>query len=78
VHRGHTARIVVRAPPQAACVVEIHYSDGALQQTGIKTAQYGRIVWTVRIPSGAALGIAHWTVRCGISWQHPGSWRVRP
>jgi hypothetical protein len=78
VHRGGTARILIHAPQLAACAAEIHYSDGTLQQTVIASAQAGRIVWRVHVPSNAPLGLAHWTARCGISWQRSGSWRVVP
>jgi hypothetical protein len=76
VHRGGTARILIHAPQLAACAAEIHYSDGTLQQTAIASAQGGRILWRVHVPSDAPLGVAHWTARCGISWQRTGSWRV--
>jgi hypothetical protein len=76
VHRGGTAKILIHAPQLAACAAEIHYSDGTLQQTAIASAQGGRILWRVHVPSNAPLGVAHWTARCGISWQRAGSWRV--
>jgi hypothetical protein len=76
VHRGATARILIHAPQLAACAAEIHYSDGTLQQTAIRSAQAGRILWRVHVPPKAPLGLAHWTARCGISWERTGSWRV--
>lgn len=76
-HRGGIARIVIHPPQLAACAAEIHYADGSLQQTGIASAAHGgRILWLVRVPQDAALGIAHWTARCGISWQRTGTWRI--
>jgi hypothetical protein len=76
VHRGQPARLTVRTSSRGECAAEIHYSDGALQQTVIKTPAAGRVSWTVHIPANASLGRAGWSVRCGISFQQSGTWRV--
>jgi hypothetical protein len=34
------------------------------------------VAWTLRIPSNAAVGLAHWSVRCGPTWHREGTWRV--
>jgi hypothetical protein len=78
VHRGQPAHLTIRTSSRGQCAAEVVYSDGALQQTGIKSARSGRVTWTIRIPTNASLGTARWTVRCGIQFRQTGTWRVQP
>lgn len=76
VHRGQPVHIAVRTPSHGACLAEVRYSDGALQDSGVKVPRGGAVSWTMRVPTNATLGAARWTVRCGVTWQRSGSWRV--
>jgi hypothetical protein len=76
VHRGQLARLTVSPPGTPACLATVHYADGAGQDSGIKHPSGGKVTWTIRVPTNAALGLAHWTVRCGPIWSRSGSWRV--
>jgi hypothetical protein len=78
VHRGQTVRVAVRTPSLAACLVETAYADGARRTSSVKQARDGLVSWTLRIPAGAGLGRARWTVRCGVTWERTGAWLVRP
>jgi hypothetical protein len=78
VHRGQSTRLVITTSSRAACVAEIEYSDGARQQTGVKSGHGKTVFWVVRIPTNAALGRAHWTVRCGLQFRRAGTWVVQP
>jgi hypothetical protein len=76
VHRGQPVRIAVRTPSHGVCLAEVRYSDGATQDSGVKSPRSGSVSWTLRVPTNATLGAARWTVRCGVTWQRSGSWRV--
>jgi hypothetical protein len=76
VHRGQTAQISFSLSGSRACQATIRYADNAAQYTGIKHPSGGRISWTVRVPTNAAEGFAHWTVRCGATVRRSGTWQV--
>jgi len=76
VHRGQTARISARVSGTPPCLASVQYADGLTQNTGIKHAILGKVSWTIRIPNNAAIGTAHWNVRCGPSAKSTGTWRV--
>jgi hypothetical protein len=78
VHRGQPVKVSVRTPSRAACLAEARYSDHSRQSAGIKRARGGIVSWTVRVPNNVALGLATWTVRCGVTWHRSGSWMVKP
>ena len=78
VHRGQSTRLVITTTSRAACVAEIVYSDGARQETGVKSGHGRSVFWVVRIPTNAALGRAQWTVRCGLQFKRFGTWLVQP
>jgi hypothetical protein len=78
VHRGQPATISVRTSTKAACNTSVTYSDGVIQDTGVKRPHAGRVVWTVRVPTNAALGAAHWHVACGLKFKASGAWIVAP
>jgi hypothetical protein len=76
VHRGSTATIVFRTRARAACDAFVQYADGVIQDSGVKHARGGRVAWTVRIPTNAALGLAHWHAACGAAVHASGAWLV--
>lgn len=76
VHRGQTARISARVSGTPPCLASVQYSDGLTQNSGIKHARLGTVSWELRIPNNAALGTAHWSVRCGPIAKTTGRWRV--
>jgi hypothetical protein len=76
VHRGQAVKISVATLTKAACLAQVRYADGAVQESGIKHAIARRVTWTIRIPNNAMLGAAHWTVRCGVNFSRSGNWRV--
>lgn len=79
VHRGQPVKLGTTSLPVtsiAVCSAVIRYADGAVQQVGGKHAYRGRVSWIVRIPNNAMLGLAHWTIHCGVVWQRNGTWRV--
>jgi hypothetical protein len=78
VHRGQPVRIAVKTPSHGVCIAEVRYSDGAVQDSGVKVPRGGAVSWTMRVPTNATLGAARWTVRCGVTWQRSGNWRVTP
>ena len=58
------------------CLASVQYADGLTQNTGIKSAVRGKVSWSIRVPNNAAVGIAHWNVRCGPTWKRTGRWHV--
>jgi hypothetical protein len=76
VHRGQPATISVATRSRASCEAAVQYSDGVIQDTGVKKARLGRVTWVVRVPTNAALGAARWHVSCGAKFRASGSWIV--
>lgn len=76
VHRGQLVRFSVATPSTGTCLAVITYLGGSVQGTSAATPVLGKVSWRLRIPRGAALGVASWYVRCGVLWQKTGSWRV--
>lgn len=76
VHRGQVGKIVVHTPSEAVCLATVEYHDGAYQEGGVKYAHNGVVSWAIRVPTDAALGVAKWTVQCGVTWQKKGHWSV--
>lgn len=76
VHRGQTVKISVATASKGVCLAQVRYADGAVQESGIKRPSARRVTWTIRVPNNAMLGIARWSVRCGVNFQRFGSWRV--
>lgn len=76
VHRGGTVTIAMRSRSHAACTAFVQYADGVIQDTGVKRAHAGTVAWTVRVPTNAALGAAHWHAACGLKVHAAGTWNV--
>jgi hypothetical protein len=76
VHRGQAVKISVATAAKNVCLAQVRYADGAVQESGIKRPVNRRVTWTIRIPNNAMLGLAHWSVRCGVLFQRSGNWRV--
>jgi hypothetical protein len=76
VHRGQMVRVAAAPGGSPACLASVQYADGLTQDSGTKHAVLGKVSWTIRIPNNAAVGVAHWSVRCGPMWHRTGSWRV--
>jgi hypothetical protein len=76
VHRGQTVRLAGAPGGTPACLPAVVYADGRTVDGPIKNAVLGKVSWAIRIPSNAAYGLAHWSVRCGPTWQQGGTWRV--
>ncbi|HZT91945.1 MAG TPA: hypothetical protein VFA05_07900 [Gaiellaceae bacterium] len=76
VHRGQAATISVATRSHAVCAASVQYADGVGQDTGVKRPRGGRVAWVVRIPTNAALGVAHWRVVCGGAFRRSGTWVV--
>jgi hypothetical protein len=76
VHRGQTVKISVATASKGVCLAQVRYADGAVQESGIKRPSGRRVGWTIRVPNNAMLGVARWSVRCGVNFQRLGSWRV--
>lgn len=77
VHRRQLVTVAVSTPSYAACLAEVVYSGGLRQESAVKTANDGRVSWVFRVPAGARLGRAEWSVRCGVTWERSGVWVVR-
>lgn len=76
VHRGQIVHLSAAPGGAPACLASVQYADGLTQYSGTKHAVLGKVSWTIRIPNNAAVGTAHWSVRCGPIWHRSGSWRV--
>lgn len=76
VHRGQLVRLSVATPSTGNCLAVITYLGGSVQGTSPAMPVGGKVSWRLRIPRGAALGVASWYVRCGVLWQKTGGWRV--
>ncbi len=76
VHRGQAVRISVATQSTGVCLAEVRYADGAVQDSGIKTPSGRRVTWMIRVPNNAMPGLAHWSVRCGATFNRSGNWRV--
>lgn len=80
VHRGQVAQLRITGPVESrgACAAAVVYADGFLQQSGVRNLYMGHVTFAIRIPRDVAYGRAEWTVRCGITMQRSGVWRVAP
>jgi hypothetical protein len=76
LHRGQVLKIALTTRSYAVCVAIVRYADGALQTGAPKHARDGHLAWSLIVPTNAALGVGHWTVRCGIGIEKNGSFVV--
>lgn len=76
VHRGQLVRLTGMPSGTPACLASVSYANGAYWKSSYKSAVLGKIAFTFRVPAHAALGFAHWTIRCGPTWSTSGLWRV--
>jgi hypothetical protein len=80
VHRGQLVHLRTTGPvdSRGACAAQVNYVDGFLQQPGVRYLYLGHVTFVFRIPRNAAYGPAQWTVRCGLTMERHGTWRVAP
>ena len=80
VHRGQLAHLRITGPADSrgACAASVIYADGFLQQSGVRYLYMGHVTFALRVPAHVPFGRAEWTVRCGITMQRSGVWRVAP
>ncbi len=76
LHRGQVLKIALTTRSYAVCAAIVHYADGGLQMGAPKHARDGQLAWSLIVPTNAALGVGHWTVRCGIGIEKNGSFVV--
>lgn len=76
VHRGQAVRLNISTRAKQACLASVTYANGETQNSGSKRASAGHVSWLIRIPNNAAIGIAHWTVKCGTTFRRVGAWNV--
>jgi hypothetical protein len=76
VHRGQLVRLNATTTGRPQCSVSVLYSDSEVQFSGAKYPVLGKVSWVIRIPNNAALGVARWTIHCGVTWQKSGAWHV--
>jgi hypothetical protein len=76
VQRGQTVRVAVTPGGTPGCLFAVTYSNQTTVNWPLKTAVLGKVSWSARIPRNAPLGLAHWNVRCGPTWEQHGSWRI--
>jgi len=78
VHRGELARIAIRPTTINNCLAHVQYADESGVNLPIKYPVNGGVSWTYRVPAKAPLGVAHWSVRCGVLYETGGSWLIVP
>jgi hypothetical protein len=77
VVRGHALRIDFTAHSQAACMPQVRYADGTMQNGAVKKARRGgHLSWSLLVPRTAPLGAGTWALRCGVSKVRSGHFVV--
>ena len=79
VHRGEPARITLKPTTINNCLAHVQFADDSGVNLPIKYPDgSGRVSWTYRVPEKAPLGLAHWSVRCGVLYETGGAWLIVP
>jgi hypothetical protein len=66
VHRGQRVTLsVATGKLDTECMAALRFNDGQQSLTHLKKIRAHHVSFTMRIPSSAAVGAAHWTVWCG-------------
>jgi hypothetical protein len=79
VHRGQLVRIAIKPTTINNCLAHVQYADDSGVDLPVKYPNgEGRVSWTFLVPTRAPLGVAHWTVRCGVLYETGGNWLIVP
>jgi hypothetical protein len=79
VHRGQLVRIAVKPTSINKCLAHVQYADESGVNLPLKYPDgEGRVSWTFRVPTRAPLGVARWSVRCGVLYETGGNWLIVP